>query len=503
MSRALSDIIRDAAVLELIGPSELLIEGLAYDSRAARPGFLFFALPGLHADGHRFIDAAVAAGARAVVHSAPVGSPDPKVAYVRVADPRFAMSPIARAFYGDPSRSLGVIGVTGTEGKSTTVYLAYQLLNLSGRRAGFFSTVMSDTGAGEAPNPEHQTTPEATAVQRMLAEMRDSGLEYAVVEASSHGLSPRTNRLGDVGFDVGVMTNVTSEHLEFHGSWEAYRDDKANLFRRLRPGGLGIVNADDPSAGYFRAAADVPVLSFSASGGGADLAARSVSVDQEGESFEIVEAARAGEPERVHPARANLPGAFNVGNVLAALLAVSRIARVDIAGLVPLVPRLMPVRGRMTTIDRGQGFEVVVDYAHTPSSFETVFPPLRERVRGRMICVFGSGGERDTQKRPRQGRIAADWFDIVILSDEDPRGEDPRELLEEIAAGCPELPRGERLFLIPDRPTAIRKAFSLAREGDLVALLGKGHENSIIGAAGPVPYDEIGEAEAALREMGY
>jgi UDP-N-acetylmuramoyl-L-alanyl-D-glutamate--2,6-diaminopimelate ligase len=503
MPRALSELLRDVSVLELSGPPDAAVEGLAYDSRAVRQGFLFFALPGLHADGHRFIRAAVEAGAAAVLHSAPVGDRDPRVAYVRVADPRAAMSPVAAAFYGRPSRSLGVIGITGTEGKSTTVYLAYQLLCLAGRRAGFFSTVMSDTGKGEAPNPEHQTTPEATAVQRMLAEMRDAGMGFAVVEASSHGLSPRTNRLGDVGFDVGVMTNVTSEHLEFHGTWEAYRDDKARLFRSLRPGGLGVVNADDPSAEYFRAAAPVAVRSFSAAGGAADLSARALSVDPEGESFEIVEAARGAAPERVHAVRADLPGAFNVGNVLAALLAVSHIASIEIADLVPLVPRLRPVRGRMTTIDRGQSFEVVVDYAHTPSSFETVFPPLRRRVAGRMICVFGSGGERDTQKRPRQGRIAADWFDVVILADEDPRGEDPMELLEEIAAGCPELPRGERLYLIPDRPTAIRKAFSLAREGDLVALLGKGHENSIIGKDGPVPYDEIREAEAALREMGF
>jgi len=503
MPRALSEIIRDASAIERTGPTEVAIEGLAYDSRAVRPGFLFFALPGLHADGHRFIDAAVAAGARAIVHSSPIDRRDPSVAYIRVADPRFAMSPIAAAFYGRPSRSLGVIGVTGTEGKSTTVYLAYQLLNLAGARAGFFSTVMSDTGGGEAPNPEHQTTPEATAVQRLLAEMRDAGMEYAVVEASSHGLSPRTNRLGDVDFDVGIMTNVTSEHLEFHGTWESYRDDKANLFRSLREGGLGVVNADDPSAEYFRAASPAPVLSFSASGAKADLSARSVAVDPSGESFEIVEAERDGRPERVYRARANLPGAFNVGNVLAALLAVSGIAGIDVAELVGLVPRLKPVRGRMTTIDRGQPFEVVVDYAHTPSSFETVFPPLRDRVSGRMICVFGSGGERDTEKRPRQGRIAADWFDVVILADEDPRGEEPMELLEEIAAGCPELTRGERLFLIPDRPSAIRKAFSLARPGDLVALLGKGHENSIIGKGGPAPYDEIGEAERALAELGF
>jgi UDP-N-acetylmuramoyl-L-alanyl-D-glutamate--2,6-diaminopimelate ligase len=513
MPMPLQTAIAGAEILGSRGPADPLIEGLAYDSREVEPGWLFFALPGLHADGHRFVPAAIAAGARAVVHSEELPAYDPAVSYLRVADPRISMSPIAAAFHGHPSRSLAVVGVTGTEGKSTTVYLVYQLLALAGFRAGFFSTVMSDTGRGEEPNPEHQTTPEAPAVHRMLASMRDAGFEYAVVESSSHGLSPRLNRLGDVDFDVGVMTNVTREHLEFHGSWERYREDKANLFRALGRGGMGpksiagreiprfgVVNADDPSADYFRSASPFPVFSFSATGRPeADLSASGLSVDSGGESFSILEAPSA----KRHGARIELPGAFNVGNALSALLAVSGITGTPAAKLVPLLPRLKPVRGRMTTIDRGQGFEVIVDYAHTPSSFQTIFPPLRARVRGRMICVFGSGGERDVEKRPRQGRIAADWCDVVILADEDPRGEEPMALLEEIAAGCPELERGSRLHLIPDRAAAIRKAFSLARPGDLVALLGKGHENSIIYAKGAIPYDEIGEAEKALAEIGY
>ena len=514
MTRLLSEIVAGLEILGRSGPDPI-IEGLAYDSREVRPGYLFFALPGLHADGHRFIGAAIAAGARAVVHSAELPGRDAGVAYLRVADPRSAMSPIAAAYYGRPSESLAVIGVTGTEGKSTTVYLAYQLLVLSGRRAGFFSTVMSDTGSGERPNPEHQTTPEATAVQRMLAEMRDAGCEYAVVESSSHGLSPRTNRLGDVAFDVGVLMNVTSEHLEFHGSWERYRFDKANLFRSLDRsahakciGGalrdvpsFGVACLDDKSAHYFAAATSKPTVFFSSKGAdpgeAPHFSASDIRTDGRGSSFVIESGGKRAE------ARIELPGAFNVDNSLAALAAVSGITGADWTSFLPFLPLLRPVRGRMTRVDRGQPFELLVDYAHTPSSFETVFPPLRARAKGRMICVFGSGGERDTEKRPRQGRIAADWFDVVILADEDPRGEDPTELLEEIAAGCPELKRGERLFIIPDRPTAIRKACALAGPGDLVALLGKGHENSIIYAKGPIPYDEIAEAEKALAELGY
>ncbi|HUW41312.1 MAG TPA: UDP-N-acetylmuramoyl-L-alanyl-D-glutamate--2,6-diaminopimelate ligase [Rectinemataceae bacterium] len=504
MLKRLSDILVRAEVLQLRGAADVVVRGLAYDSRAVRPGYLFFALPGLHADGHRFIGAALAAGASAVVHSEELDSYDPRASYARVADPRFAMSPIADDFYGRPSADLAVVGVTGTEGKSTTVYLIYQLLGLVGRRAGFFSTVMSDTGGGERPNPEHQTTPEAPAVHRMLAEMRDAGMAFAVVEASSHGLSPRTNRLGDVAFDVGVMMNVTHEHLEFHGTWERYRSDKANLFRALGRKTSGsrspfaVANADDPSFDYFlEAAGAVPVRSFSAAGAEAELSASDLVVDAAGESFEILERNSGLR----HQARLELPGAFNVGNALAALLAVSGLTGMTVAELVPLLRQLRPVRGRMTTVDRGQNFEVIVDYAHTPSSFQTVFPPLRARVAGKMICVFGSGGERDTEKRPQQGRLAADYFDVVVLADEDPRGEDPTALLEEIAAGCPERRRGLDLFIIPDRPTAIRKAFELAGPGDLVALLGKGHENSIIYADRTVPYDEIAEAEKALGEL--
>ncbi len=508
MLKRLSDVLARVEVLYLRGRSETLICGLAYDSREVRPGFLFFALPGIHADGHRFVDAAVAAGAAAIVHSAELPFYDPRVAYARVAYPRIAMSPIADDFYDLPSSELTVVGVTGTEGKSTTVYLIYQLLNMVGRRAGFFSTVMSDTGQGERPNPEHQTTPEAPAVHRMLAEMRSAGMTYAVVEASSHGLSMRTNRLGNVAFDVGVMMNVTHEHLEFHGTWENYRSDKANLFRSLSRktrgsrSPFGVANADDPSFDYFReVAGDSPVRSFSANGNPADLSVRDVVVDAAGESFAVLEARGGSERERSHFARLELPGAFNLGNALAALLVVSGLTSHSIADLVPLLPRLRPLRGRMTSVVRGQKFEVIVDYAHTPSSFATIFPPLRSRVKGKMICVFGSGGERDRAKRPQQGRLAADYFDIVILADEDPRGEDSGALLEEIAAGCPERRRDHDLFVIPDRPTAIRKALSLAESGDLVALLGKGHENSIIYKDRSLPYDEIAEAEKALDEL--
>ncbi|MDR2097223.1 MAG: UDP-N-acetylmuramyl-tripeptide synthetase, partial [Spirochaetaceae bacterium] len=384
------------------------------------------------------------------------------------------------------------------------------------------STVQYSEDGEERWNTEHQTTPEAPLVHRRLARMLENGCEYAVLEASSHGLSPRTNRLGDVSFDAGIMTNVTHEHLEFHGTWEQYRDDKANLFRVLDANvksgvhgmePFGVVNADDPSAAYFAGCTRRKTYSHSVKGfGGADLAVCGLTPHPGGNVYDVK--VRDGGTLHIED---RLPGAFNAGNVLASLLCVSRLLGKSYAELCPLVPELKPVRGRMTAVQRGQPFEVLVDYAHTPSSFEKVFPPLRERLDrqgGRLIALFGSAGERDTKKRALQGIIAARYSDMIFLCDEDPRGEEPAAILEEIAAGIFSLPpaecfqhegftRGANLFLIPDRPAAIRAAFSKAKPCDIVLLLGKGHENSIIYSGHTMKYDEISEAENALLEFGW
>ena len=505
-----------AGLTERCGDGDPVIAALEYDSRTVQPGALYFALPGLHADGHAFINDAIEKGAAVVVHEADVGEKRPGVVYLKVHNSRFAMSPVAAAFYGFPSRRLLVAGVTGTEGKSTTVSLIWQLLRLMGKKAGFFSTVEHSDGNGDAqPNPEHQTTPEATAVQRMLWEMAENGCAYAVVEASSHGLSPRTNRLGDVLFDAAAFTNVTHEHLEFHGTWEQYRDDKANLFRALdreyvktdingaaaiEP--LCVINADDGSAAFFSGVTKRAKLSFSVNGKDASLSLRAIESGAFGNWYNVFVAA----DNAAINIRDRLPGAFNAGNVLAALLIVSALTGVPVREIAPLCPRLLPVRGRMTAINKGQPFEVLVDYAHTPSSFRTIFPPLRERLNktgGRIITLFGSAGERDTQKRAEQGKIAAAYSDFIVLTDEDPRGEPSMDILEQIASGVYEgkpdfFRRDENLFLWPDRPAAIRKAVSLARPGDLVLLLGKGHENTIIYQDHVMPFDEFAEAEGAL-----
>ncbi len=506
---------------------DVLISSLVFDSRDVKKDSLFFALPGVHVHGNNYVVKAIENGASAVVFEGDLPkdaitvASKKTVALVNVKDARASMSPISAAFYDYPSKKLITFGVTGTEGKSTTIFLIWQFLQLLGKKAGFISTVQYSLGSEAINNPEHQTTPEAPIIQEKLFQMLENGCEYAVIESSSHGLSFKTSRLADILFDGVAMMNVTHEHLEFHGTYEQYKSDKANLFRNLALHDhkkiigskeviiptMGAVNIADPAASYFaHCSSGHEVVGFTSSTIHTDndksafsgiYTIESITGDEKGVTFNVCIDGKKMET------RINLPGTFNADNTVAAMVLVSKLSNTPIEKLIEIAPRLVPVRGRMTAIEKGQSFEVLVDYAHTPSSFTTIFPPLRDRVKGKIISIFGSGGERDTKKRPIQGEIASSYSDVVILSDEDPRGEEPMALLEDIAAGCKNLTRDESLFLIPDRPTAIRKAFSMATKGDLVLLLGKAHENSIIYKDFVMDYDEIEEAKKALSEMGF
>ncbi len=497
MRKRLSAITGNINIIKKWGDFDPFISGICYDSRQTSPGDLFFATSGIHTDGHLYIDKAIEKGAAAVVLSKPIERYREDIIYLQVENPRFDLSPVSAAFYEYPSTKLPLIGVTGTDGKSTTVSLIHQLLSKSGFKAGFLSTVEYSTGGTAGKNPYRQSTPEAPDVQSILKEMVDSGCTYGVIEATSHGLSRITNRLGDVQFAAGVFTNVTHEHLEFHGTLEQYRQDKANLFRSLDevPDAFGVVNLDDPNVDIFINATSRKVLSYSLSSSEATFLAEEIESDPEGSSFAIREGSVT------HRCRIPLPGTVNIENTLAALLVVRGILKTRLEDLLPLLSGLKLPRGRMKKIQEGQNFHIFVDFAHTPGSYEKIFPMMRDLTTGRLIVLFGSAGERDTAKRAIQGKIASEYADVIILADEDPRGEEPKAILKDIASGTKRMVQGKDLFLITDRREAITHAFSIARQGDMVLLLGKGHESSIIYKDGPVPWNEIEVATECLREI--
>jgi len=489
------------AQLRWRGNPQIDLRSLSYDSRRVEAGDLFIALPGLHTDGHRFIEQAIRRGAVAVLHQDELESYREGITYLQVPDSRRGMSALAAALYEYPSRQLSVIGVTGTDGKSTTVWLIHQLLEALGKPSGFISTVQMRSEDRVVENPLRQSTPEAPEIQRLLRRMIDGGNRYAVIEATSHGLSARTGRLADVEFTAGVCTNISHEHLEFHGSFERYRSDKANLFRALPEHGVGVVNLNDESHGYLADLAGSPVFRYGLGKPQADLWAEVGQSDLTGSHVILHHTGQE------LSSRLNLPGSYNVENLLAAALTVLKLTSLRLADLAEAIPKLRGVPGRMETIDRGQPFRVIVDYAHTPQSFAELFPLVRKHSEGRLIAVFGSAGERDQAKRPLQGELATRFCDIVILADEDPRDEEPYKILEQIAAGClredPGCRQGESLLLIPDRREAICRAFSLARKADTVLLLGKGHERSIIYADGPIPWLEAEVAQEILEQIGW
>jgi UDP-N-acetylmuramoyl-L-alanyl-D-glutamate--2,6-diaminopimelate ligase len=495
-----------------IGPAalaELAVDGIAYDSRRVRPGSLFVAVPGAHVDGHDFVADAAAAGAVAAIVERPL--PGEALPQIVVGRATRALAAAAAWWYGDPSRELAVVGVTGTDGKTTTSFLAAGALEAAGIRTGLVGTVETRIGEVREANAEHVTTPGAPELQALLRAMVNAGDEAAVVETTSHGLA--LERVAEVAYDAAILTNVTHEHLELHGTFEAYRAAKLSLFERLAtrlpPGATaprpraGVVNRDDPSAALFEAVtreAGARLVTYG-SDPSADVRATRVAEDAQRLRMRVV--SPRGEADVV----LRLAGRFNVHNALA-VIALGEAWELDPAAVRAGLEAVEGVPGRMERVDAGQPFGVVIDYAHSPASLEKVLDllaPLAAAWGGGLIAVFGSAGERDTAKRPLMGRIAGERCRVVVVTDEDPRGEDREAILDEIATGAEATGRrrGSDLLLVADRAGAIATAFERARPGDVVLLAGKGHERSIIGADGPLPWDERAAALTALARLGY
>jgi UDP-N-acetylmuramoyl-L-alanyl-D-glutamate--2,6-diaminopimelate ligase len=482
---------------QLRGAAGTPISGITYDSRTAGPGVLFAALVGSDFDGHDYVDRAVASGAAAVLVERPMAVDIPQV--VVPGSSRAALAPVSRAFYGDPSRELTVIGITGTDGKTTTAAMLEGILAGTGRQVGGIGTVGIRIGDGTTHDLGHQTTPESVNVQRYLREMVDAGTEYAVLEATSHGLA--THRLDGVSFVAGGVTNITHEHLEFHKTIENYRRAKATLLERVAESlGVVVINNDDEGArAILPFAGDATVLTYSLLGEGAHLVAREIRSVRSGQAFNVV----ARHTARQSVVSLPMPGRFNVANALCAIGLAMGVG-VPLEDAARALSGAKPVSGRMQQIEAGQPFQVIVDYAHTPESIRTILSLLRGQYPdGRLIVVTGSAGERDVTKRSLQGAACAEVADITVVTSEDPRHEDPEAINDQIVAGAVAAGavRGESVLAITDRREAIRRALELAGPGDCVLLAGKGHETSIIWGFEHVPWNEAAVAEELLREM--
>ena len=489
-------------VARVLGDATVAVSGITYDSRTAAPGSLFVALRGAAFDGHRFIGTALDRGAAAIVAEEPSADSRARCVVV-VPDSRTALAQVAATFYGDPSHELGLIGVTGTKGKTTTGFLIEAILGQA-IETGLIGTVDLKVGSRRWRNPIHQTTPESLDVQRLLREMVAARVEWAILETSSHALV--NHRVERCAYDIAVITNVTHEHLDFHGTYENYLAAKGELLARIAPPATkagrwprgAIINRDDPGAasllGRTVGAAEW-TYGLSAE---ADIRATEIAATDAGLAFLLTS------PWGGCRIQTPLLGRFNVYNILAAAGACL------LAGVSPEVvarglARFGGVPGRVQRIEAGQPFLTVVDFAHNADSLAQILTLLRGVTTGKLVAVFGSAGERDVTKRAQMGTVCARHADAAIFTDEDPRGEEPLAILREIAAGAEGAgwQEGREYACVPERRAAIAQVIAGAAPGDTILLAGKGHENTMVYADRTIPWDEAAEARRALAACGY
>jgi len=474
-------------------PESLTISGITYDSRKVEPGFVFVCIEGFKTDGHNYVDSAVKNGAAAIVARKTVDVPG-GAPLILVDNTRTALALLGAAFYGFPSRSLTMIGVTGTNGKTTTTHLVEEILKENGHKVGLIGTNKNKIGDMELPATN--TTPESLDLQQLLAQMRDAGVSHVVMEVSSHALE--LDRVAGVEYDLAIFTNITQDHLDFHESMENYLAAKTKLFSGLGKNAgkaypkYGIINIDDPQADKIIAQTTANVLTYGIHEN-ADVRAHNIDLRADGVTFDAVT------PGGDLPLALHITGLFNVANSLAAVAAAVALG-LPLAPVKTALERILGVAGRLEKVDAGQAFAVLVDYAHTPDSLENILKAAREFTGGRVITVFGCGGDRDRTKRPIMGAVAARLSDYTVLTSDNPRSEEPKAILAEIEAGVAPLTGKERYSVIPDRREAIGFALKMAEPQDTVLIAGKGHETYQLVGDRVLPFDDREVARELLRE---
>ncbi len=454
----LKELLKGIAVLECTADPELEIEAIHYDSRKVTPNSLFMAISGFASDGNRFIPMALSKGAAAVVTAK---KPEGDVPSVLVESDRLALAMLGCNFFGHPAKEMTMIGVTGTNGKTSTTLLLKQVLEKTiGAKVGLIGTMANMVG--DEVIPTERTTPESFDLQALFARMRSAGCTHVVMEVSSHAVT--LERIGGTHFDIAAFTNLTEDHLDFHKTMDAYCDAKAELFRRCDK---AVVNIDDSYAGRILAAAECPVLTTSVAGA-ADLRAENLELLSEGISFTAL---CERENAQVH---LPIPGKFTVYNALT-VLGIAKQLGISLADAAEALKTTEGVKGRVEVVPTpGMPYSVLIDYAHTPDGLENVLSSVKDFCKGRLISVFGCGGDRDPMKRPIMGRIGVERSDLAIITSDNPRTEEPMAIIEDILKGVnPEL--GEYIVM-EDRRAAIRYAMDIAKKDDIIVLAGKGHE---------------------------
>jgi UDP-N-acetylmuramoyl-L-alanyl-D-glutamate--2,6-diaminopimelate ligase len=482
---------------------DFVVEGIQYDSRMIEPGHIFVALVGGNVDGHNYIDSAVAIGAVAVIGSQPLELwhhlPIP---YFQFEDSREALAYFSASFYDFPARSMVMIGVTGTDGKTTSSNLIFQILRTAGLKAGMISTVNAQIGDEVLDTGFHVTTPEAPSVQYYLWRMKEAGLTHVVLEATSHGLAQ--HRVTGCDFDIAVVTNVTHEHLDYHGSYQSYLAAKGNLFKSLTrsskkpffPHRIAVINKDDQSFDYLKSITTESQIHYSLSQI-SDLWVENVIHDIDGTRFDV-----KGNDFQI-PIHTQLVGNFNISNILAALAAAIFGLNISPEIAAKGIENMVSVPGRMEKIQMGQQFYAIVDFAHTPNALENAIKTVRKMTDGKIIALFGSAGLRDKEKRRMMAETSAQLADVTIITAEDPRTESLENILTEMQKAAESFGAeiGKNLFIIADRGEAIEQGVRLAKAGDVVIACGKGHEQSMCFGETEYLWDDRIAMKAALSKF--